>query len=85
MPGGPWGAFMGPVGAYWGPLRSYSYPQTFSIYIFVDFLKVCYITFEINLLAISGGPTRVLSRAPQGSNFKLGTTFQQSYFDKDII
>ena len=32
-----------------------------------DVVKVCYITFEINLLAMPGGPTRGLSRAHRGS------------------
>ena len=37
--------------------------KTFSINVFDDFLKVCYITFEINLLAMPWGPTRGLSSA----------------------
>ena len=34
---------------------------------------------------MSWGPTRGLSRAPQDSNLKLGTTLQQSYRHKDMV
>ena len=52
---------MGLVDPPWGPKV---------LFILQDlFLKVCYINFEINLLAMLGGPTRGLSRAPRGEKF----------------
>ena len=67
MPEGPWGLSWVWVEGSLGPPPLQS--KTFSIYIFDDFLKVCYITFEINLLAMPEGPTRGLLRASGALNF----------------
>ena len=69
VPGGPWGAFMGLVGASLGPQKVLLIVPDLFHKCFWSLPEVVLHYFWNNLLAMPGGPTRGLSRAPRVSKF----------------